>query len=126
MSSTKHKLPTLLVLMVGSCAPVADSGARIRGQIQVHSHSTPRCLLSLYVASSDYLVGSARVGAHFDETFVIAPGEDDYYAAITCEGVEGRFQSSRLRLGSVATYREGVDLGIVTLNRDNLRQPVTE
>lgn len=126
MPNSKHKLPVLFMLLVGSCAPIGDSGARIRGQIQVHGQGPPRCLLSLYVTSNDFLVGSVNVGERFEETFVIAPGEDDYYATITCEGVAGRFASPSLRLGSVATYREGVDLGIVTLNDDSAQQSATD
>lgn len=126
MLGSKHKLPVLLALLVGSCAPIGDSGARIRGQIQVPGQGAPRCLLSLYVASNDFLVGSVIVEARFEETFVVAPGEDDYYATITCEGVVGRFESPRLRLGSVATYREGIDLGTVTLNGGSAQRSATD
>lgn len=116
MSGGQHSFPFLLALLVGSCAPIGDSGARLRGRIEVQGQGAPRCLLSLYVASGDVLVGSVSVGAQFEETFVVAPGEDDYYATITCDGVGRRFKSSQLRLGSVETYRDGVDFGIVTLD----------
>jgi hypothetical protein len=118
------KLLGLLALVVG-CAPIGDSGARLRGQVHVRGDDAPRCVLSLYVASSNFLVGSVNVGARFEETFVLAPGEDDYYATVTCQGVVGGFESSRLRLGSVATYREGVDLGTVTLGGGGAEDSVT-
>ncbi len=111
----RSKLSALLALLVG-CATIGDSGARIRGQIQIRGHAVPDCLMSLHVASNDLLVGTVKVRPKFEETFVLAPGEDDYYVTITCQGITGRFKSPHVRLGSVKTYRQGIDLGTVTLN----------
>jgi len=112
-------LATLPLLLAGaSCLPIGDSAARLSGRIVVNGEpAASDCELSLFLASTNQRVESIKVRADFEETFVIAPGEDDYYATISCEGVAGQYRSPALRLGSLSTYRDGTDLGTVSLSR---------
>ena len=107
-------LAGLLTFALG-CGLLAESGARLRGEIEVTGHSDPQCILNVHEVSSKTIVGSRKVGQKFEETFVVAPGEREYYVTITCAGVGGRFKSSVLRLGSAAAYREGRDLGRIRI-----------
>jgi hypothetical protein len=103
-------------IALAACFPMADGAARIRGHLQTYDEFVPQCQLMLLHAETNVVVGDAHsIGGSFEETFVIAPREDDYYVAIECEGSELSYRSAALRLGSVEAYREGVDLGVVYL-----------
>ncbi len=75
------------------------------------------CRLSLHLARTDQIVEAIGVSSEFEETFVIAPGEDDYYATISCKNTRNEYRSETLRLGSPHTYENGTDLGTVSLSR---------
>jgi len=75
------------------------------------------CKLSLHLARTDQLVEAIGVSSEFEETFVIAPGEDEYYATISCKNSRDEYRSETLRLGSPRTYENGTDLGTVSLSR---------
>jgi hypothetical protein len=108
---------------MAGCIPTGDSGARIRGQIQAHrDQEVVDCQLTLHLARNGVVVGQAKVGKMFNATFVIAPHEDDYYVTITCERLDGRYQSPTLRLGSVDAYRAGIDLGTITISDSDEKQ----
>jgi hypothetical protein len=108
----------VFLLAFGACSMIGDSGARILGVVEVTSQATPSCDLKLFAEGGEVLVGSRRIAGKFEETFVIAPGQRHYYVTIDCDGVSDQFRSSELLLGSVQTYREGVDLGIIRLESE--------
>ena len=112
--SAKGVLMATLSLAL-ACVPVGDSGARLYGRIELEWGASQKCTLSLFEAKEDFVVGRAEVGPSFDESFVVAPGEAEYYATVSCEGARDEFRSSILRLGTIATYREGTNLGTITL-----------
>lgn len=105
----------LVATILVGCVPMGDGGARLRGQIVAHDKPASMCLLELRLARDERVVGRASVGEVFEETFVIAPVEDLYVVVITCVGLEGHYESSPLRLGSLEAYRQGVDLGTIRI-----------
>src|SRR5258706_15625201 len=92
----------LVLGAVLECVGMGDGGARLRGQIDIQGNPAPRCTLALYLAKPETFLQRTTVSARFEETFVIAPKEDDYYVEITCDGGSDDYRSEPLRLAPAA------------------------
>jgi len=119
MEVTVRVMVGVALCLLAGC--LGEGGARIRGRIESSGKPISRCHLNLYSPDLDRVLLTRNIGVRFNETFVIAPGEADYYVTITCDGIAGRYRSGRLKLGSIKKYRTGEDLGEIQLTEDGDR-----
>jgi hypothetical protein len=102
---------------LGGCWLPADNAFGVRGMVKLRDGSTPSiCKLRLYLSSNKRLLEEREIPPSFDEGFVIAPRERNYYMELQCAGTVTH-TTQTLKLGNTKWLLRPVELGTIVLEK---------